>query len=84
VHSYEVDLLWPEHRVIVEFDGHAFHATRPKRERDSRRDQDLILRGYIVLRVTWFQLTQEPEPLIARIATALAQREPSSLRTTAQ
>ncbi|MFL5869735.1 MAG: DUF559 domain-containing protein [Solirubrobacterales bacterium] len=84
LHGYEVDLLWPEHRVVVEFDGHAFHSTRPKRERDSRRDQELVLRGYIVLRVTWHQLTREPEALIARIATVLAQREPSSLRTTAQ
>jgi very-short-patch-repair endonuclease len=84
LHGYEVDFLWPEHKVVVEFDGHAFHAARPKRERDSRRDQDLTLRGYVVLRVTWYQLTREPEALIARIATILAQRDPSSLRTAAQ
>jgi very-short-patch-repair endonuclease len=84
LHGYEVDLLWPDHRLVVEFDGHAFHAPKPKRERDIRRDQDLILRGYVVLRVTWHQLTSEPEALIARIATALAQRDPSSLRTAAQ
>jgi very-short-patch-repair endonuclease len=84
LHGYEVDLLWPDHRLVVEFDGRAFHAPKPKRERDSRRDQDLILRGYVVLRVTWHQLTSEPEALIARIATAVAQRGPSSLRTAAQ
>jgi very-short-patch-repair endonuclease len=84
LHGYEVDFLWPEQKVVLEFDGHAFHAARPKRERDSRRDQELILRGYVVLRVTWHQLTREPEALIARIATVLAQREPSSLRTIAQ
>jgi very-short-patch-repair endonuclease/predicted transcriptional regulator of viral defense system len=84
LHGYEVDLLWPQHRVVVEFDSQAFHSTRPKRERDSRRDQELILTGYVVLRVTWRQLTAEPEALIARIAAALAQRAPSSLQTTAQ
>ena len=84
LHGFEVDFLWPEHRVVVEFDSHAFHAARPKRERDSRRDQDLISRGYVVLRVTWHQLTSEPDALIARIATALGQRDPSSLRTAAQ
>jgi very-short-patch-repair endonuclease len=84
LHGYEVDFLWPEHRLVVEFDSHAFHASRPKRERDSRRDQDLGLRGFLILRVTWYQLTREPEALIARIATALAQREPSSRSTTDQ
>lgn len=69
---------------MVEFDGHAFHAARPKRERDSRRDQELIVCGYVVLRLTWHQLTEESETLIARIATVLSQRDPSSLSTTAQ
>jgi very-short-patch-repair endonuclease len=76
--GYEVDFLWPDHRVVVEFDGHAFHASRPQRDRDSRRDQDLALDGYVVIRVTWRQLTEEPRRLVRRIASILAQRSPSS------
>jgi very-short-patch-repair endonuclease len=72
LHGYEVDILWPEQKLVVEVDGHAFHSSRPKRERDSRRDQELILRAYRVMRVTWRQITREPEALVARVAAALA------------
>jgi very-short-patch-repair endonuclease len=71
IDGYEVDFLWPDHRLVVEVDGHAFHSNRPQRERDSRRDQDLAVHGYLVLRVTWRQIDREPEALVARIAALL-------------
>jgi very-short-patch-repair endonuclease len=76
--GFEVDFLWPRHRVVAEFDGHAFHASRPQRERDSRRDQELVLAGYVVIRITWRQLTEAPKQLVRRVAAILAQRAPSS------
>ena len=76
--GFEVDFLWPRQRVVAEFDGHAFHASRPQRERDSRRDQELALAGYVVIRITWRQLTEAPEQLIRRVAAILAQRSASS------
>ncbi len=27
IHGYEVDVLWPEHRLVVEVDGYAFHSS---------------------------------------------------------
>jgi very-short-patch-repair endonuclease len=71
IDGYEVDFLWPDHRLVVEVDGHAFHSNRPQRERDSRRDRDLAVHGYLVLRVTWRQIDREPEALVARIAALL-------------
>lgn len=72
LHGYQVDFHWPEQRLVIEVDGHAFHGSRPRRERDSRRDQELIVRGYTVMRVTWHQITDGPEALVARLAAALS------------
>jgi very-short-patch-repair endonuclease len=69
---YEVDFLWPEHRLIVEVDGFAFHASRAAFERDRARDAELSARGYRVIRVTWRQLQAEPHAVVARLAAALA------------
>ncbi len=46
--------------------------TRSEAERDRRRDADLAAAGFRVIRVTWRQLTDEPEAVVARFAAALA------------
>lgn len=38
VGGFEVDLLWPEHKLVAEFDGFAFHGDRVAFERDRHRD----------------------------------------------
>jgi very-short-patch-repair endonuclease len=70
----EVDALWREDRLIVEVDGFDPHGTRMAFERDRRRDAELVAAGYRVIRVTWRQLTGEPEAVVARLAGALARR----------
>ena len=59
VNGHEVDLLWPEHRLIVEIDGFTFHSTRTAFERDRARDQELQTAGYRVIRVTWRQIQED-------------------------
>ncbi len=71
VAGHEVDLHWPDHGLVVEFDGWAYHSTRAAFERDRLRDADLQLAGQRVLRVTGRQLAGEPITLIARFAVAL-------------
>lgn len=70
--GWEVDVLWPRHRVVLEFDSYAFHATRAAFERDRRRTAALTRGRYIVLRTTWPELTGESHALVARTAEALA------------
>lgn len=70
--AYEVDFLWRRERLVVEVDGFAFHSSRPAFERDRRRDADLVARGFRVLRITWRQIVEGPEALVARLAQALA------------
>ena len=70
--GYEVDFLWRSRRVAVEVDGFAFHSSKEAFERDRVRDASLSARGVMVIRVTWRQVTEEPEALLARLAQALA------------
>ena len=83
VGRHEVDFLWPDERVIVEVDGFAFHGTRAAFERDRAKDRALQAAGYVVLRITWRQLVDEPEAVIAALAAALAHRRSASSVMTA-
>ena len=72
VAGHEVDVLWPRERLIVEMDGYAYHGNRLAFEHDRRRDAELAAAGYRVIRVTWRQLTREPEAVLVRLAQAIA------------
>jgi very-short-patch-repair endonuclease len=71
--GFEVDLLWPAEKVIVELDGWQAHGHQAAFERDHRRGQVLNAAGYRVLRVTWRQLTEEQIAVAVRIAQTLGQ-----------
>ncbi len=75
VGKHRVDAVWHTHRLIIEFDGFGTHGSRSAFEDDRERDRELAAAGYIVLRVTWRQLTNQPVKVIAQIAAALAHRE---------
>ncbi len=79
LHGHEVDLLWREHRLVVEIDGYAFHSSRRSFERDRRKDRELGDAGYRVLRLTWREVTEQAEATAAALATALT-RPAGSLR----
>jgi hypothetical protein len=72
--TLEVDLLWPDHRFIVEADSRKFHATEVAFERDHRRDRELMASGYAVLRVSWREAEREPKAVLAVIRAELAAR----------
>ncbi len=75
-----VDFAWPEHRLIVEFDGREkYHSMR----RDGESIEEMVLRektredrlreatGWTVIRITWADLHQ-PGRLLARLTRYLA------------
>jgi Protein of unknown function (DUF559) len=49
--AYSVDFHWPSHDLVVETDGARYHDHELARRRDRKRDVELQLRGYTVLRV---------------------------------
>ncbi len=74
VHGFRVDFYWPDANLIVEVDGYHTHGSRLAFESDRRRDQVHIAAGYVVLRITWYQLLEESLAVLARLAQAMARR----------
>jgi very-short-patch-repair endonuclease len=75
IRDARVDFLWRAQRVIVETDGWDGHSGRIAFEDDRERDQRLLAAGWVVMHVTWRQLTKEPTKVAARLAALLAARD---------
>ncbi len=61
LNGIEVDALWRPQRLVAELDGRATHLTARAFERDRARDARLLLHGLRVVRLTWRQVTREPQ-----------------------
>lgn len=72
-HGFELDCYWPEHRFAVELDVFETHGTRAAFERDRKRQEDLLLVGIGMTRVTGPRLEREPEDVMRRVALLLEQ-----------
>jgi very-short-patch-repair endonuclease len=66
-----VDLAWPERRVLVEFDGDV-HRERHVFVNDRRRQNGLVLAGWVVLRFTSADVRGRPAWVLETIRRALA------------
>ena len=74
VHGFELDCYWPEYRFAVELDVFETHGSRAAFERDRKRQEDLLLQGIGMTRVTGPRLEREPQKVIRRVARLLEQR----------
>lgn len=70
------DVLFPDARLVLEFDGYEVHGTRQAFESDRVRQNRLVLARYTVLRITWRRLQDDPDAVLAEIRAALALGEP--------
>jgi hypothetical protein len=66
-----VDMAWPERRVLVEFDGDV-HRVRHVFVNDLRRQNGLVLAGWVVLRFTSADVRGRPAWVLEMIRRALA------------
>jgi len=78
--GYEVDFHWPEHQLVLEVDGYAWHSGRSAFERDRRKGIALARAGIELLRVSWRQIQEESLPLVAGLAARLAARSSGAWR----
>ena len=72
LNGYQVDAVWPDHRLVVEIDGYDFHGGRRAFETDRKRDAAHVAAGYRVIRFTADQLEHEPLIVIGQLSAALA------------
>jgi hypothetical protein len=72
--GYELDVYWPRERLVVELDAYETHGSPAAFERDRLRQEDLLLEGIRMTRVTGPRLKREPRVVIERVRRLLAQR----------
>jgi very-short-patch-repair endonuclease len=72
--GYEIDVLYPRERVIVEVDSHEFHSDRDSFERDRKRDVVTLAAGYVTVRITDQRMKHDAEDEARRFHEILAAR----------
>jgi very-short-patch-repair endonuclease len=73
-----VDLLWREGRVVVEIDGPE-HQSDPNFANDRHRDYELLVSGYLVLRITNDQVETDLQHAIEKIRAVVRFRQTTGL-----
>jgi very-short-patch-repair endonuclease len=68
------DIVFRDHRLVVEVDGHATHGTPRAQKADLQREARLNAEGHEVFRTTPFELKHDPEGFITRLRARLAAR----------
>lgn len=72
--GYEIDVLYPAERVIVEVDGYQFHSDRDSFERDRERDVVMLAAGVLTVRITDKRMKGTPEREARRLLKILEDR----------
>lgn len=71
---YFADMLWPDHRLILEIDGRVKYTDPKALFREKVREDDLREAGFLVIRWTASALITNPGWLIHRLADVLPRR----------
>jgi very-short-patch-repair endonuclease len=74
VEGYELDCYWEVEGFAVELDVYATHGSPRSFEADREREDDLLLAGIELIRVTDVRLEREPGETVARVAKHLERR----------
>ncbi|MGL5405413.1 MAG: endonuclease domain-containing protein [Propionibacteriaceae bacterium] len=59
--TFIADVIFPSQKVVVEIDGWEFHGDRKAFETDRFKSNNLTSQGWLVIRVTWRQLSENPD-----------------------
>jgi predicted transcriptional regulator of viral defense system len=74
VAGHELDAYWEDSRFAVELDAYSTHGSRLSFEADRLRDDELLLAGIEVIRVTGPRLEREPQAVVTSLRRHLARR----------
>ncbi len=70
---FRLDFAWPDRKVAVECDGYSAHGGHVAFRRDRRKLAALAALGWLVVPVTWDDVTRRPAEMIAEVRGALAE-----------
>lgn len=71
---FVIDIAFPDQKVAIEVRGWAYHSGPEAFVRDPRRKNLLTLDGWLVLEVTWDDIVQRPQEIVAEVRAALRER----------
>jgi hypothetical protein len=82
VHEYPVpwarsqrfDEAFVEARVAVEWDSRRWHTRRADMNRDRARDRSAMANGWLIVRMTWYDLRETPGEAMAQLGVILRTR----------
>lgn len=75
-----LDFAYPELGIALEVDGLRFHATPREKARDDRRQNALVVAGWVVLRFSALDIRRYPRRVVASVRAAIdAQGGPAGL-----
>lgn len=66
-----VDFAWPDHRVVLECDGFAYHSSTDEFHRDRRRWSGITAAGWRLAVVTWADVTRRPSYVVGLVRDLL-------------
>ena len=72
--TIEADAVWRDEKLIVELDGRQAHLTGTAFETDRERDRAAAVAGWVVIRITWRQLADDPKRVIRDLRRLLDER----------
>ena len=67
-----VDFAYPDHRVLIELDGFAYHGDEGTFQSDRTKQNRTQLLGWSILRYTWRDVLDRPGIVAAEIRSVLA------------
>jgi len=78
-----VDLAWEAGKVVVEVDGYYHHSSEAQFKNDRKRDYELLISGWVVLRLPHDEVVHDVEMAVDKIRDVVAFRQ-SSLRPSSE
>ncbi len=81
---YLVDLLWEKGKVVVEVDGYQVHSKRPAFRADRQRDYELLISGYLVLRLSHDEVMQDVVLAVEKIRDVVRFRKETFIQNDAK
>ncbi|RZT88934.1 very-short-patch-repair endonuclease [Pseudonocardia sediminis] len=67
----KIDIAFPDARLAIELDSWAWHTDHDRFEADREKGNALTDAGWNLLRITWKELTEHSDRVVARVRSAL-------------